>query len=177
MITFDDFLKVDMRVGRVLAVDDFPEARKPAWKLTIDFGPELGTKRSSAQITNYAREELEGAQLHKLRQLPYSELARRAEGGWTDEDVAGLSGVAYRRRTRVLRSDDLLHIRILIDDGTRAGSLRPLAEEIVHVMPDGHFLRERTVASSNSERRRYKFPGRWYPFAVGILAVALILLA
>jgi tRNA-binding protein len=60
MITFDDFLKVDMRVGRVLAVEDFPEARKPAWKLTIDFGPELGTKRSSAQITNYPREELEG---------------------------------------------------------------------------------------------------------------------
>jgi tRNA-binding protein len=47
-----------MRVGRVVAVDDFPEARKPAWKLTIDFGPEIGTKRSSAQITNYTREEL-----------------------------------------------------------------------------------------------------------------------
>jgi tRNA-binding protein len=60
MITFDDFLKVDMRVGRVVAVEEFPEARKPAWKLTIDFGPELGTKRSSAQITNYARDELEG---------------------------------------------------------------------------------------------------------------------
>jgi tRNA-binding protein len=60
MIEFDDFLKVDMRVGRVVAVDDFPEARKPAWKLTIDFGPEIGTKRSSAQITNYEREELEG---------------------------------------------------------------------------------------------------------------------
>jgi tRNA-binding protein len=59
-ISFDQFLAVDMRVGRVLAVDEFPEARKPAWKLTIDFGPELGTKRSSAQITNYAREELEG---------------------------------------------------------------------------------------------------------------------
>src|SRR5215207_4452937 len=60
MIEFDDFLKVDMRVGRVIAVDEFPEARKPAWKLTIDFGPELGTKRSSAQVTNYAREQLEG---------------------------------------------------------------------------------------------------------------------
>jgi tRNA-binding protein len=60
MIEFDDFLKVDMRVGRVLAVEEFPEARKPAWKLTIDFGEKLGTKRSSAQITNYAREELEG---------------------------------------------------------------------------------------------------------------------
>ena len=59
-IDFDQFLAVDMRVGRVIAVDDFPEARKPAWKLTIDFGPELGTRRSSAQVTNYAREELEG---------------------------------------------------------------------------------------------------------------------
>ena len=59
MIEFDDFLKVDMRVGRVVAVEEFPEARKPAYKLTIDFGPEIGTKRSSAQITNYAREELE----------------------------------------------------------------------------------------------------------------------
>jgi tRNA-binding protein len=58
-ITFDDFLKVDMRVGRVLAVEEFPEARKPAWKLRVDFGPEIGEKRSSAQITNYAREELE----------------------------------------------------------------------------------------------------------------------
>jgi tRNA-binding protein len=59
-IEFDDFLRVDMRVGRVVAVEDFPEARKPAWKLSIDFGPELGVKRSSAQITNYSREELEG---------------------------------------------------------------------------------------------------------------------
>jgi tRNA-binding protein len=59
-IDFDQFLAVDMRVGRVTAVDDFPEARKPAWKLTIDFGPEIGVKRSSAQVTNYSREELEG---------------------------------------------------------------------------------------------------------------------
>jgi tRNA-binding protein len=59
-IAFDDFLAVDMRVGRVTGVEEFPEARKPAWKLTIDFGEELGTKRSSAQITNYARGELDG---------------------------------------------------------------------------------------------------------------------
>jgi tRNA-binding protein len=49
-----------MRVGRVVAVDEFPEARKPAWKLTLDFGPELGEKRSSAQISHYTREDLEG---------------------------------------------------------------------------------------------------------------------
>ena len=58
MIDFDQFMAVDMRVGRVTAVDDFPEARKPAWKLTIDFGPEIGVKRSSAQITHYSREQL-----------------------------------------------------------------------------------------------------------------------
>lgn len=59
-IGYGDFVAVDMRVGRIVAVEDFPEARNPAWKLTIDFGPELGEKRSSAQVTNYAREELEG---------------------------------------------------------------------------------------------------------------------
>jgi tRNA-binding protein len=61
LIDIDHFEAVDMRVGRVLAVEDFPEARVPAWKLTIDFGPEVGTKRSSARITNYAREQLEGS--------------------------------------------------------------------------------------------------------------------
>jgi tRNA-binding protein len=60
VISFDDFLAVDMRVGRVVEVEDFPEARKPAWKLTVDFGPDIGLKRSSAQITNYTREALEG---------------------------------------------------------------------------------------------------------------------
>jgi tRNA-binding protein len=60
VIEYDDFARVDMRVGRIVTVEDFPEARRPAWKLRIDFGPELGMKRSSAQVTNYTREELEG---------------------------------------------------------------------------------------------------------------------
>ena len=59
-LTWEQFEAVDIRVGRVEAVDDFPEARQAAWKLEIDFGPQVGTRRSSAQITNYSREELEG---------------------------------------------------------------------------------------------------------------------
>jgi tRNA-binding protein len=59
MIEWADFEKVDMRVGRVVRVEDFPEARNPAWKLEIDFGPEIGLKRSSAQVKHYPREALE----------------------------------------------------------------------------------------------------------------------
>ena len=58
--SWEDFERIDMRVGRVLSVEEFPEARRPAWKLRVDFGPELGIKRSSAQIRNYGREALEG---------------------------------------------------------------------------------------------------------------------
>ena len=76
-IDFDAFLAVDMRVGRVVAVEDFPEARKPAWKLTIDFGEEIGIKRSSAQITNYAREELEGRRVVAVVNFPPRRLRRR----------------------------------------------------------------------------------------------------
>lgn len=59
-ITGPDFFALDMRVGRVVEVEEFPEARKPSWKITVDFGPVVGPLRSSAQITNYTREELLG---------------------------------------------------------------------------------------------------------------------
>jgi tRNA-binding protein len=59
-IGIDGFFAVDMRTGRVTAVEPFPEARKPAWKLTVDFGPVVGTLRSSAQVTNYAADDLIG---------------------------------------------------------------------------------------------------------------------
>ncbi len=60
-ITFNDFLKVELRVGRVLSADVFPQARKPAYILHVDFGPELGVRKSSAQITvHYAPEDLVG---------------------------------------------------------------------------------------------------------------------
>jgi tRNA-binding protein len=57
---WDEFMRVDMRVGRIVEVEDFPEARRPAWKLRVDFGEEIGVRRSSAQITNYPREDLVG---------------------------------------------------------------------------------------------------------------------
>ncbi|WP_294189810.1 tRNA-binding protein [uncultured Sphingomonas sp.] len=70
-IAFDDFMRVDVRVGTILAVDPFPEARKPAFKLTIDFGETIGIKRSSAQITvRHTADELVGRQVAAVVNFP-----------------------------------------------------------------------------------------------------------
>ena len=70
-ITFDDFLKVDIRIGTIVEAEPFPEARKPAFKLKIDFGPAIGVKKSSAQIVDrYALQELTGRQIAAVVNFP-----------------------------------------------------------------------------------------------------------
>ena len=76
-ISFDQFLEVDIRIGTVVEAELFPEARKPAYKLSIDFGPPLGTKRSSAQITAlYTTEELVGRQVAAVVNFPARQIGK-----------------------------------------------------------------------------------------------------
>jgi tRNA-binding protein len=77
LISFDEFLKVDVRVGTIVSADVLPEARKPALKLVIDFGPAIGTKRSSAQVTErYDREELVGRQVAAVVNFPPRQIGK-----------------------------------------------------------------------------------------------------
>ena len=71
MITWNDFTKVELRAGTIIKVEDFPEARKPAYKIFVDFGPQLGVKKSSAQVTKlYTKEELIGKQIIGVTNFP-----------------------------------------------------------------------------------------------------------
>ena len=100
MATIEDFERIDMRVGRVVRVDEFPEARNPAWKLEIDFGPEVGMKRSSARVTHYPREQLEGRLVVAVVNFP----PRRIAG--FESEVLVLGALDDEKGVVLLRPDD-----------------------------------------------------------------------
>ena len=96
LIDWDDFAKVDMRIGRIIDVKDFPEARKPAYILTIDFG-ELGTRKTSAQVTNYTHNELLKREIVAVFNFPPKQI------GPIMSEVLVLGGVEKDGTVRLLK--------------------------------------------------------------------------
>ena len=110
MATFDEFLKIDIRVGTIVQAAPFPEAKKPAIKLEIDFGPELGMKRSSAQLTmHYSPEALVGRQVVAVVNFPVRRIAT------FDSEVLVLD--AMPTASEVV----LLQVERRVENGTRIG--------------------------------------------------------
>ena len=97
-IEWNDFAKVDMRIGKITNVDDFPEARKPAYILTIDFGP-LGTRKTSAQVANYSKEELLEREIVAVINFPPKQI------GSIMSEVLVLGGVKNNGTVRLLKPD------------------------------------------------------------------------
>ena len=97
-IEWDDFAKVDMRVGKITNVDPFPEANKPAYILTIDFG-ELGSRKTSAQVTNYTKEELLDREIVAVVNFPTKQI------GPIMSEVLVLGGVENDETVRLLKPD------------------------------------------------------------------------
>ena len=97
-IEWNDFTKVDMRVGKVIDVKDFPEARKPAYILTVDFGS-LGVRKTSAQVTNYKHEELLGREVVAVFNIPAKQI------GHIMSEILVLGGVEKNGTVRLLKPD------------------------------------------------------------------------
>jgi len=110
MATFDEFLKIDIRVGTVVNASAFPEAKKPAIKLEIDFGPELGVKRSSAQLTmHYTPADLVGRQVVAVVNFPVRRI------GTFDSQVLVLGAMPGTGEVV------LLEVERVVENGTRIG--------------------------------------------------------